>query len=75
MATFISAAAPANFYPKPDELVIGKTGKREILGRVLPSKKRPDQPAVFSRYSFVGLMVVDVENGKIRAINNVRPTT
>lgn len=70
--SFISSYAPKHWYPVVGEKVKGKSGHREFEGTVLSSKRKPNKPAVFSRWGYVGLYV-ETDNGKKVSINNVEP--
>lgn len=75
MPSFINPHA-SGFYPKVGDLVIGATGRKyqqDIIGIVLPSKKNPSRPAIFSRYGYVGLYVRNLDTGKQQCVNNIRP--
>lgn len=77
MATFISQRAPEHFYPTVGQHVIGATRKKyepEVEGVVLPSRKNPRKPAIFSRYGAV-LLYIRTEDGREICVNNVRPSS
>ena len=73
MADFIKRdIAGMSWYPKAKEWIEGQVGFKTYRGQVLPSKKNPLKPAIFSRYGYVGCFVL-CEDGKRRALNELRP--
>ncbi len=59
-----------NFRIQIGDIVIGNKGKHKVIGTVLESTKKRGQPAIFSRWGFVGVWVED-EYGKKTVINNI----
>ena len=52
------------------DLVKGRKGRNQIIGKVLESTNRPGKPAVFSRYGFVGVWI-QTDEGYKTVINEV----
>ena len=74
MANFISKRAPKNWYPSPHEWVKGKSGKKEYVGKVIPSIKNERKPAVFRKGRGVFCYIL-TPAGKRVAVHELEPLT
>ena len=69
MATFTIG----NNYPRVNDIVEGKSGKKTFTGRVMENPEKRNRPWVFrSRYSGAVLCYIDIGNGVKKAVNEIK---